>query len=80
MSNFIICTRNIEKGEFGSEPGATKFLKLPSNSLDPKPTHAILKREWINEVRSESATKRNENTGRDCGEILVFVHNFIVLE
>lgn len=76
MANYLVCTRNITKGEFGSEPGATKFLKLPSNSLSPKPDHEIGKRDWIDEVLGQAVTGQNESTGQDCGDILVFVHGY----
>lgn len=76
MANYLVCTRNVEKGEFGSEPGATKFLKLPSNSRSPKPAHAIGKRDWVDEVLAEAVNGHNEVTGQDCGDILVFVHGY----
>ncbi|MEN8207320.1 MAG: alpha/beta hydrolase, partial [Pseudomonadota bacterium] len=76
MPEYIVCVRNVEKGKFGAEPGATKFLKMPSNVKAPKPSHGIKKTDWFAEVLQKAISGKNDQTGEDYGDILVFVHGY----
>lgn len=75
MPNFVISARNIRSGEFGSEPGPARFLKVPSNSA-PNPKHKISRKAWVDAVLNLGHTYQDEHTGEDCGDIVVFVHGF----
>lgn len=75
MPDYIISTRNVRRGSFGSEPGPTRFLSVPSNQ-HPKPEHAIKRADWLKRVMTEGHTGQDHHSGDDCGEIVVFVHGY----
>lgn len=79
MAEYVVCVRNTEKHgsgrRFGSEPGPTKFLKVPSNRY-PDPAQAIPRRQWVDEVLLKARSGVNEYTGRPTGDILVFIHGY----
>ena len=75
MPDYIISARNIRRGEFGAEPGPTKFLRVPSNRK-PVPEHAIRKTAWLQEVMTQGHTGQDAHTGADCGEVVVYVHGY----
>ncbi|MEM9776648.1 MAG: alpha/beta hydrolase [Chloroflexota bacterium] len=76
MSNYIISTRRIERGEFISEPGGSTFLRFPKNKKSFSPKDKINKGVWFKEVRAQSSPNVNPVTGKSCGDILVFVHGY----
>lgn len=71
--SYIMCVRNISKGDFGNEPGATHFLKVPGNTT-PSPKHKIKKSDWVKAILHE-APSGNEN-GIPTGDILFYVHGY----
>ena len=71
MADFIVSVRNLRRGDFGSEPGPTRFLKVPGNRR-PKPDHAIGRKRWVDEVMAAGHTYQDAHTGEDCGDIVVF--------
>lgn len=75
MPNYLITARNVRKGEFGSEPGRARFLKVPSNR-SPSPGHAISRKSWVAEVMARGHTSQDPHTGVDCGDIAVLVHGY----
>ena len=75
MADFIVSTRNVRSGDFGAEPGPTRFLKVPGNRR-PKPEHAIARKRWVDEVMAAGHTYQDPHTGEDCGDIVVFVHGY----
>lgn len=75
MPNYLITTRNIRRGAFGSEPGPARFLKVPTNRT-PKPDHKIDRKAWVDAVMELGHTSQDPRTGEDCGDIAVFVHGF----
>ncbi len=75
MADYIVCVRNIEKEEFGNEPGTTHFLKIPANKKEISTAHKIKKSKWIETVRKNSVVKINTD-GHKCGDILVFIHGY----
>lgn len=76
MPDYLISVRNIRKGAFGSEPGATRFLEIPPTSAAPDPDHGIGRTRWVDLVMDLAHTGTDPATGRDCGDILVFVHGY----
>jgi hypothetical protein len=76
MPDYIISVRNIRGGKFGSEPGKTRFLRLPSNRAVPAPSHGISRAEWVSAVMAGARSGTDPVTGHDCGDILVFVHGY----
>lgn len=75
MPDYIITTRNVRRGAFGSEPGPTRFLRVPSNR-NPQPDHAIRRAGWVDAVLAAGHTGQDTHSGDDCGEIVVFVHGY----
>ena len=69
--DYIFTVRNIRKGRFGSEPGATHFLEIPEDTTSVTPARKIPKARWVRAVME--AAKRD---GRPTGDILFFVHGF----
>ena len=80
MSQHIICVRSVStkngSKSFGSEPGATRFLKVPNNAPPHPEDHRIGKAEWVSEVLENAETGTNPETGKPIGDILVFVHGY----
>ena len=76
MTDYLISVRNIRSGEFGSEPGTTRFLRLPSNRKMHKPSHVISRAKWVSAVMATARSGTDPVTGDDCGDILVFVHGY----
>lgn len=75
MPDYIICVRNTRRGEFGAEPGPTKFLRVPSNRT-PGPQHGIARKRWVDDVMALGHTHQDTHTGEDCGDVVVFVHGY----
>lgn len=75
MSDFVVCVRNTEKGEFGNEPGPTHFLKVPGDDY-PKPNQSIPSNQWVESVLKEAKTGVNDRTKKTTGDILVFIHGY----
>jgi hypothetical protein len=76
MPDYVISVRNVSRGKLGSEPGTTRFLKIPGDHAQPKPAHGISRATWVEEVMEWSRSGTDPATGRDCGDILVFVHGY----
>ncbi len=75
MPDYVISVRKIRKGNFAAEPGVARFLKVPSNQL-PKPSHAMSRKDWVDQVMGKADTHTNHHTGKSCGDILVFIHGY----
>lgn len=76
MSDYVICVRNIEKGKFGNEPGATYFLEVPSNKATMEVNHKTSKKlDWFKTVL-KNAVVGKDNDGKEYGDILVFIHGY----
>ncbi len=76
MPEYLLVVRNIRKGNFGSEPGRTRFLKTPTNSKEPKISHAIAESTWRREVMKIAESGTNPETGKPCGDVLIFIHGY----
>lgn len=76
QSYYVMCTRDVKKGQFTAEPGKTRFLRVPYLD-DPKPTHEIPRDEWFKSVmRSAEWGKDPRFPTRNRGDILFFVHGY----
>jgi pimeloyl-ACP methyl ester carboxylesterase len=73
--DYIFSARNVRSGDFGSESGTTKYLEIPANVKDPKPSHAIGLRDWFNRVIDEGKTGTNAR-GKAIGDVLIHIHGF----
>ncbi len=74
MLRYIICARKLRGGEFISEPGPPKFLKVPDGEL-PGPQHHIKPGDWVKEVQQEAADKADPRVSK-AGDVLIFVHGY----
>lgn len=73
--DYIFSARSVRKGKFNSEPAATHFLEVPSNSRDLSPAQKISQSEWRKKVQGEAL--HDLNGGADCpGDIVLYVHGF----
>lgn len=76
MGEFVISVRNTKKGEFGTEPGPTKFLVVPANQKDTKLEQQMARGKWVDAVLQEAKTGESTVTGKPLGDILVFIHGY----
>ncbi|KAA3641164.1 MAG: alpha/beta hydrolase [Armatimonadetes bacterium] len=76
MSDYVISIRNVSKGSFGTEPGATQWLEVPDSAPDTSPTHKISRAAWVDKVLAVSKNGTDPVTGENTGDILVFVHGY----
>ena len=76
-SNFIICTRDADKrGRFRSEPGPTRFLRVPKGVRKYDTSCEIKSRDrWRLAVRAAADGVEDDITGT-TGDVLVFVHGY----
>lgn len=77
MTNHVICVRNVEKGKFGNEPGATYFLDVPDTSSEISVNHKSpkKKKEWFLDLLNKAA-EASDDTTNCSGDILVFIHGY----
>ena len=54
MPDYIVCTRAIKGGSFSSEPGPTRYLKIP-DKRNPDPFHEINRTAFIVIVKMSCA-------------------------
>jgi esterase/lipase superfamily enzyme len=74
--DFIISTRRILRGEFGSEPGPSKFLVVPGTE-NPQPSHGVTAANWVKQVQSRATWGEDARRGGGPrGDILFFVHGY----
>jgi pimeloyl-ACP methyl ester carboxylesterase len=74
-STFIVCTRDIRRTKFGTEPGPCTFLRVPRDAEDYAPSNAMSPERWKTAVIAAADGEEDEITG--CrGEILFFVHGY----
>ncbi len=69
--DYVFCARSIRKGQFSAEPGATHFLKIPTDTDIVSPDHKVTKTLWTKEVMAKAI--RGDGTE---GEIVIYVHGF----
>jgi pimeloyl-ACP methyl ester carboxylesterase len=73
--DYVFSARNVRSGAFGSEAGTTKYLEIPPNIKDPKPSHAIGLRDWFARVMEDGKTGENAH-GKAVGDVLIHIHGF----
>jgi hypothetical protein len=72
----VFCARNLKGGSFGTNPGPTRFLAVPAAAKAHEPGHATPRRQWFDAVLAEAKSGVNPSTGRDTGDIVIYVHGF----
>jgi len=76
LDRFVICTRNVTKGRFGSEPGKLRYLQVPPGAV-PSPDHGVTQELWTKRLRAAATWGGVTKTGvRKRGDIVVFVHGY----
>jgi pimeloyl-ACP methyl ester carboxylesterase len=77
QNNFIICTRDVDRrNRFKSEPGKTRFLRVPKGLRTYDPSYEIKSPDkWRLAVRAAADGVEDEVTGT-TGNVLVFVHGY----
>ncbi|MCO8145833.1 alpha/beta hydrolase [Rhodovulum tesquicola] len=72
--DYAFSVRNIRRGAFGSEPGASHFLAVPQTVAASDPAHRITKRDWFARVQEEA--KSGTFGGHPSGDIVMYVHGY----
>ncbi|SLN19363.1 hypothetical protein TRL7639_00428 [Falsiruegeria litorea R37] len=72
--DYVFSVRSTSKGEFGNEPGASRFLEVPDAATDLNPSQKISKTAWINKILE--LAKSGTHDGLSDGEIVMYVHGF----
>lgn len=71
--DFILTTRRVSSGTFGTRQGTIKYLAVPDGEKTPKASHEMRAVErWFKLVTAESITDPAE----ECGQVVFFVHGF----
>jgi esterase/lipase superfamily enzyme len=73
--DYIFCARNATAGEFGSNPGPTKFLEVPETAAQHQPGMAIAKSAWFDKVAAIGETGVTPQ-GKRKGDVLIYIHGF----
>ncbi len=84
LPNFMVCVRNVRSnGKFGSEPGPTRYLLVPSRETPHPEEHRLDRDKWLAELRrradlgpSEIADPKNPYSRYTRGDVLIFVHGY----
>lgn len=71
---YVICARDVSKGEFVAEPGKLRYLKVPPKTL-AQPEHALPAEQWVQEVR-DLADGLKDGLVQKSGDVLIFVHGY----
>lgn len=75
MPNYIISARAVKNNKFIPEPGAPKFLSVPTGQ-EVTPRRAIKNPEtWLNRVQ-RAAERRGGSGITTAGDVLIFVHGY----
>ncbi len=73
--DYVFSARNTSNGQFGTDPGPTKFLEIPANANIHQPDMAIARTDWFRKVIALAETGRDAQ-GRPLGDVLIYVHGF----
>lgn len=73
--DFVFVARNVSNGQFGNQPGQSRFLAVPVDADAPSPAHNVTRKSWFDRVIYEAETGRAP-TGEVLGDILIYVHGF----
>ncbi len=75
QSTFLVCCREVKKGEFRAEPGKTRFLKVGPKAKLYGPDDAMPREKWRKQVLAAADGDEDEVTGMR-GDVLFFVHGY----
>ncbi|HNP37243.1 MAG TPA: alpha/beta fold hydrolase [Woeseiaceae bacterium] len=75
MADYLISVRNLKRGEFGENPGTTRFLLVPAGE-NPAPGQAIGQKTWVEGLLKRARTTTDPLTGKGCGDIAVLIHGY----
>ena len=74
--DYVICTRDTDgNGNFGAEPGETRFLRVPRGADTYSDADAIKPDRWRLAVRDAADGEEDAVTG-STGDVLIFVHGY----
>lgn len=73
--SFVMVARNIKSGQFGNEPGGTKWLQVPSGKAI-SPDQSMTKSDWIEAVCEDACFAHDADADERIGDILFFVHGY----
>ncbi len=75
--DYVITARRISNGQFDTEPGPIRFLKVKQSALTFTPAAVVSSsRDWSAEVVGLADGDENPNSISPSGDILVFVHGY----
>jgi hypothetical protein len=72
MPDYVVCTRAKKSASFSSEPGPTRFLKIPDNQ-NPDPSHEINRTTFLTELVGTPQSPK-------CEDLVVFIHGYNVTQ
>ena len=73
--DFVFVARNVSNGQFGNQPGQSRFLAVPDDADAPTPAHNVTRKSWFDRVIHDAETGRAP-TGEVLGDILIYIHGF----
>lgn len=74
---YVMTTRALRDGAFSSEPGPTRYLRVPRERARPEPADAIPAKAWFDEVRQAAVWGQDARcSDRERGDVLFFVHGY----
>lgn len=78
--DYLISAREIRGKKFAAEPGELQFLRVPSASKTPAPSHAASSQpdiaRWFDEVRAHADADIGQCSISLSGDVLVWVHGY----
>lgn len=80
MSDFVVSARRVRQGAFDAEPGPSHMLVVPDDAPIPLPGHGRMGetwvKAWLQQLLGEAIWGKDERTGAERGDILVYVHGY----
>lgn len=75
--DYIVCTRDVDgKGRFGTEPGSTRFLRVPREAQTYTTQYEIKNRDRWRRFVADAADGEEDTVTGMRGDVLVFVHGY----
>lgn len=76
-SSFVVTARDVtENGEFGTEPGALRFLRVKAGAEDYSPTDGSTNPARWRRALIEAADGQEDAVTRKKGNVLIFIHGY----
>lgn len=80
MNDFVVSARCVKQGAFDAEPGPSHMLVVPVDARQPLPSHGRMGetwvKAWLQQLLGEAIWGRDERTGAERGDVLVYVHGY----